>query len=100
MAGKKASKGEREEEEEEGRRNERLLRQFRNELAHGLLVAKAVADLVGVEVPGMVRILQAAQEDPLRMRILSEDAQLAGPDLGLSGCPQRFGIGSPSELIV
>jgi len=86
--------------EDEGRTNERLLRQFRNELAHGLMVAKAVADLVGVEVPGMVRILQAAQEDPLRMRILAEDAQLIGPDLGLSGCPQRFGICSPSELIV
>ena len=69
---------------------------FTEDVPHGLVVLHGLAELAGVTVPAIDRVLDWAQQ-----RMGCEylvDGRLTGADVARSGAPQRFGIKSLSEL--
>lgn len=72
-------------------------RYLTEDLPHGLAVLRGIAELVGVETPTMVKVLEWEQEKIGKKYIV--DGKIAGPDIAKSGCPQRYGITDPKGLL-
>lgn len=71
---------------------------FGEDIPHGLVVLRGVAELLGVEVPAMDQLLLWAQRKMGREYL--RDGRLSGPDVANSGAPQRFGIRTLEQLPV
>lgn len=69
---------------------------FGEDIPHGLVVLRGLADLAGVAMPEVDRVLLWAQQ-----RMGAEylvDGALTGADMATSGAPQRYGIGDIDAL--
>ncbi|EGD78612.1 hypothetical protein PTSG_01589 [Salpingoeca rosetta] len=72
-------------------------RYLTEDLPHGLAVLRGIAEICGVETPTMDKVLLWAQ--PLIEKEYLVDGKIKGKDVAQSGCPQRFGITTPQQLI-
>jgi opine dehydrogenase len=66
------------------------------DVPHGLVVIRAVADLAGVAMPTVDRVIRWA-EGALGLRFL-EGGRVAGPDAAALPLPRRFGIATTAAL--
>jgi hypothetical protein len=71
---------------------------FHEDIPHGLVVVRGIADLVGVEVPTIDRVLLWAQRQMGREYL--RDGRLDGRDIGETGAPQGFGIERAEDLVI
>jgi hypothetical protein len=69
---------------------------FWEDIPHGLVVLRGLADLAGVAVPTIDEVLLWAQQ--VMDRVYLVDGRLDGPDVASSGAPQCYGISSLSQL--
>ncbi len=69
---------------------------FLEDIPHGLVVLRGLADLAGVQLPLVDQILYWAQRNMGRVYLV--DGELSGPAMAESGAPQVQGIGSVAEL--
>jgi hypothetical protein len=69
---------------------------FWEDVPHGLVVLRGIADLAGVAVPKIDRVLAWAQGRMGTQYLV--DGRLVGPDLAESGAPQAWGITSLAQL--
>ena len=58
---------------------------------------RGIAEICGVATPFMDRVLLWGQ--PLINKEYLVDGKIQGKDIVNSGCPQRFGITTPDQLI-
>ncbi|EDQ92825.1 uncharacterized protein MONBRDRAFT_30783 [Monosiga brevicollis MX1] len=72
-------------------------RYLTEDLPHGLAVLRGVAEICGVETPMMDKVLLWAQ--PKIEKEYLVDGKIQGKDIAQSGCPQRFGITTPEQLV-
>ncbi|MDP6041647.1 MAG: NAD/NADP octopine/nopaline dehydrogenase family protein, partial [Candidatus Latescibacteria bacterium] len=70
---------------------------FWEDIPHGLVVLRGLADLAGASVPVMDQVLLWAQ-DQMRCVYLV-DGQLNGHDVASSGAPRCYGIANVDDLI-
>lgn len=69
---------------------------FWEDIPHGLVVLRGLADLAGISVPVIDEVLLWAQQTMGCQYLV--DGQLNGPDMASSGAPQCYGIHDLSEL--
>lgn len=72
-------------------------RYLTEDLPHGLAVLRGIAEICGVETPWMDKVLLWAQ--PKIEKEYLVDGKIQGKDIVNSGCPQRFGITTPEQLV-
>ena len=70
---------------------------FWEDIPHGLVVLRGIADLLGTEIPAMDRVLLWAQAQMDRTYLV--DGQLNGKDIADSGAPERYGITRVQDLV-
>ena len=58
---------------------------------------RGIAEICGVETPTMDKVLLWAQ--PKIEKEYLVDGKIQGKDIANSGCPQRFGITTPEQLV-
>jgi opine dehydrogenase len=71
---------------------------FGEDIPHGLVVLRGLAELLDLPTPTIDRILLWAQRQMGREYLV--DGRLSGADVRHSGAPQRFGISSLEQLPV
>ncbi len=71
---------------------------FWEDIPHGLVVVRGIADLVGVNTPTIDEVLTWAQKQMGREYLV--DGKLAGKDIATSGAPGRFGIARTEDLVI
>lgn len=67
------------------------------DLPHGLCVLRGVAEVCGVETPTMDKVILWGQA--LIGKEYLVDGKIQGKDVANSGCPQRFGLTTPAQVI-
>lgn len=70
---------------------------FWEDVPHGLVVLKAMAEMAEVPTPQIDRVLTWCQEKMGREYLV--DGKLRGKDLAETGAPQSYGIERPEDLI-
>mgnify|MGYP006427754409 CR=1 FL=1 len=83
--------------EADGYRPDFSHRFFAEDVPHGLVIARGVAQIAGVATPEMDRVLDWCQQ--LMGREYLVDGRMAGRDLYESAAPQAFGIDEAQTLI-
>jgi len=71
---------------------------YLEDVPHGLVVIKGVAELAGVETPTLDKVLIWAQTQMNCEYWV--DGALKGKDIGQSGAPQRYGLNSLDKLMM
>eukprot|EP01147_Barroeca_monosierra_P010816 gene10816-2895_t len=73
------------------------MRYLTDDLPHGIVVMRGIAELCGVPTPMMDKVILWAQEKIGHEYLV--DGKVVGSDVSHSGCPQRFGIKTVEELV-
>ncbi|MDZ7827698.1 MAG: NAD/NADP octopine/nopaline dehydrogenase family protein [Gammaproteobacteria bacterium] len=81
----------------DGHRPDFSHRFFAEDVPHGLVIARGVAEIAGVATPEIDRVLDWCQQIMGREYLV--DGRMAGRDLAESAAPQAFGIDDADALI-